>query len=255
MMAGVDNAERAGRFLALYSSGLLSSGATTLRTERNMLRMADSFGIDVQLTILPMHCEVSVRKDKGNGRLLFSEQYSRGINFNAITAMSRMSWKVADGRLTVEQAERLLSFVKAQSRYPDWIVAFAAGVANASFCRLFCGDLWAMAFVFLCTVMGFWLKRCLIHRSVDLRIAVILAGMVSAITASGCYIFSLGATPDVAVAASVLYLVPGIPFINAFSNFMHGHYVCAAAIFMHAIETTACLGIGLFCGIMILNNL
>ena len=37
---------------------------------------------------------------------------------------------------------------------------------------------------------------------------------------------SLGSTPDIAIATSILYLVPGIPFLNGFSDMIAGHYTC-----------------------------
>ena len=245
--------ERIGRFLVSYSSGVLSCGATTLRTEKNVMRMARRFGVDTQLTILPMHCVLSVRDGAdGSDRVLLSGQYSVGVNFQSITALSRLSWKVADEGLSIGQACRMLRFIMSRQRHPRWLVTMMAGVANASFCRLFGGDACAMAFVFLGTVLGMEIKGCLLRNSADGRIATIIAGMVSAIVASGCALFALGTTPDVAVAASVLYLVPGVLYINAFSDFIHGHYICSATMLMHAIEMTVSLGVGLLCGTMLL---
>ena len=37
------------------------------------------------------------------------------------------------------------------------------------------------------------------------------------------FLFHIGSTPDVAIATSVLYLVPGIVFLNAFNDMIDGH--------------------------------
>ena len=249
----VSDAVRVGQFIARYSASLLSSGATTLRTERNVRRVAQRFGYDVLLTMMPLHVDVSIRDNDGQPVCLRSEPCTRGVDFYTITALSRLSWKIADERIGMEQAERMFSYVTSRCRYPLPVVMVAAGGANASFCRLFGGDAWAMFFVLIGTVLGFWLRHSLTSRGLDFRIGTMLSGVISTIIASGSHIFGLGNTADVAVATSVLYLVPGIPYINSFSNFIHGHYVSSLTILLSALEITVCLGVGLLCGTLILN--
>ena len=55
-------------------------------------------------------------------------------------------------------------------------------------------------------------------------------------------------TPDIALGTSVLYLVPGIPYINSVSDLIHGHLLCCISRFIEASVLTACLGIGLSVG-------
>ena len=102
-----------------------------------------------------------------------------------------------------------------------------------------------MLFVFIATLGGFCVRYKTVKAGLDSRAACLVAACLSAIIACGPHIFGLGTTPDVAVATSVLYLVPGIPFINAFSDLINGHYVCSMSRLLSALETTACLGTGL----------
>lgn len=239
-------------FLTGYAALLLSSGATTLRVEKNISRMAEFYNKKVSLMIMPRHVEIML-SDGTHTKIRITE-WHRGINFYAITALSRLSWRVVEENIDVETARHHLQEIKSNKRLPVWIVTLAAGLANTSFCRLFEGDYIAMLFVFLATVSGFYTKHKLVNTmGVDARIATIVVACISSVISCGASIYGLGDTPDVALATSVLYLVPGIPYINAFSDFIGGHYICALSWLVSALETTVCLGTGLVLGNYILN--
>ncbi|MDE6344424.1 MAG: threonine/serine exporter family protein, partial [Muribaculaceae bacterium] len=59
--------------------------------------------------------------------------------------------------------------------------------------------------------------------------------------------------PSIALGTSVLYLVPGIPFLNSFSDMIYRHYFCAFCRFTDAVVLTCCLSIGLCAGMMLMN--
>lgn len=230
-------------FLTDYASALLSSGCTTLRIDKNIHRMSSHYGVECVMTVMPRHLEIMLHHH--NEVATRMAYWRRGVNFHAITALSHLSWKVVEDNLTVENAMRCVADIRARKRLPVWKVTLMAAVANASFCRLFNGDYWAMLFVFAATAGGFYAKHRLTIHHLDPRLATIAAACLSAIIACGTSIYHLGNTPETAVATSVLYLVPGIPFINAFSDFLNAHYICSMSWMMSALETTACLASGL----------
>lgn len=80
-----------------------------------------------------------------------------------------------------------------------------------------------------------------------------MAACTSSIIACSGFLFNWTDTHDIALGTSVLYLVPGIPYINSVSDLIHGHLLCCISRFIHASMLTACLGIGLSLGILIMN--
>lgn len=130
-------------FLAEYSASLFGSGATCIRLEKNVERMASRAGMSVQLSIMPRHIHVSVR-DRAVGdcasRLVTIPD--RPISFDRNTRLSRLSWDYADGTLDFTA---MLGQFRNIDRSPDanpWAVLVLASLANASFCRLFGAILW-----------------------------------------------------------------------------------------------------------------
>jgi uncharacterized membrane protein YjjP (DUF1212 family) len=55
------------------------------------------------------------------------------------------------------------------------------------------------------------------------------------------------------MATSVLYLVPGIPYINSVSDMLDGHYLCAFGRLMNAVILTCCLSAGLCGGLLLMG--
>lgn len=241
-------------FLAEYGAWLLGCGATCIRLEKNVQRMAETYGKKVELTITPRHIHVSVL-DVLNSETVTTIASVKAIpvSFNLNTLLSQLSWEIADQRLGFDAArERFHSIIHSDSQ-SRWTVLLLVTLANASFCRLFGGDLWAMAVVGIATLAGYYLKQVLLANKVDIRVVVLACAFVSSVLGASCQLFSLGDTPAVATATSILYLVPGIPFLNSFSDMLYRYYICSFSRFMDAVVLTASLSIGLCAGMALMK--
>ncbi len=241
-------------FLSRYAASLLACGATTIRVEKNVERMAGAYATTVEVTIFPLHIMMTVWDSEHNHSYTNSERISgSGIDFALNTALSTLSWRIADRRLPLPVAMRMFGRLMGRPRLNAQLILLLVGLANASFCRLFGGDAVAMLIVFVATVDGFYMKNKLRSMRCDIRIATVVAACFSAVIACSGFVFGWGDTPDVALATSVLYLVPGIPYINAVSDMIHGHYICSVCRFITAFILTACLALGLCLAIILMD--
>ena len=242
------------RFLSDYSAWLLGSGATCIRLEKNVSRMARAYGKEVEITIMPRHVHLSIW-DKGSTEMVTTIASVRhcAISFNINTRLSELSWEVADGKVDFQEARRRFDEIVTGDRQSKWLVLLLVSLANASFCRLFGGDVTAMIVVGVATLAGYYLKQQMLERHVDIRVVVIACSFVSAVLGATDILFSIGETPTIALGTSVLYLVPGIPFLNSFSDMLYRHYVRSFSRFIDAVVLTSCLSIGL-CAAMLLMN-
>ena len=117
--------------------------------------------------------------------------------------------------------------------------------ANAAFCRLFEGDATAMGLVFIATLAGFYLRQLLVRWRVDGKIVFFLCAFAASLLAAPGVLFHWGTTPQTALAASVLFLIPGIPLINAMLDIMDGHALMGFARAVQASILIACIALGL----------
>ncbi len=242
-------------FLAEYAAWLLGCGATCIRIEKNVRRMAHAFHVEMSIALMPSYVLVSVWQDSN---LEIANHYSAihkgGINFHIITQLSKLSWEVADNQMdyqwTRKQTNRIVQQAHTTNR---WMVLILASLANASFCRLFQGDLTSMLIVFIATIAGYLLKQIMLDDKADVRLVFFCSAFFSSVIGASGYVFGWGNTPDVALGTSVLYLIPGVPYINSVSDMLDGHYLCSFSRFMNAAILTFCLSAGLCGGLLLMN--
>lgn len=242
-------------FLSRYCARLLGAGATCIRMEKNVNRIAHAFGMHAELTIMPRHIHISLWSD-GCSDVVTSIATVRHnvISYNVNTLLSQLSWEIADRKLTFEEAKEKFERVVTGDRQSQLLVLILVTFANASFCRLFGGDLIAMVIVAFATFIGYWLKQLLISSGCDVRLMVVICSFVSGVLGATDILFNYGTTPDIALGTSVLYLVPGIPFLNSFSDLLNRHYLCAFSRFADALVLTGCLSIGLGTAMIMMNT-
>lgn len=240
------------RFLSEYAVELFGSGSTCIRLEKNLRRIARSLDAEVEFSVLPRHLHITV---SSHGEEVTSVVAIRQlpISYARITDLSRLSWQMADGKLGFEKARALLPKIFKSRQVNRWTLVILVAIANASFCRLFQGDWVAMVSVFTATFTGFLLKLALQQKQWDARIMVFLCAFVSSVIAGICGRLGIGGTPEVALATSVLYLVPGIPFINSFCDLLDRHYICAFGRCMNAVVLLCSLSLGLLCAMTMLG--
>lgn len=239
-------------FLSEYAVQLFGSGCTCIRLEKNMKRIAASLGMNVEFSVLPRHIHITVSKGDSDFTSVIGIR-DLPISFSRITDLSRLSWQMADGKIDFLTARSVLPRICNCACVNPWLLLLLVSLANASFCRLFSGDPMAMATVFIATFIGFLVKQILVRRHMDIRLTVLFCSFLSAMIAAAGSLLGIGGTPEIAVATSVLYLVPGIPFINSFCDLLDRHYLCAFGRAMNAVMLLCCLSLGLCAGMAVMH--
>ena len=241
-------------FLAEYASLLLGCGSTCIRIEKNTRRMAEAFGVNIDIFIMPAHVTVSVwNTDRSQTEMAQRKTASCGISFDLNTRLSQLSWEVADNRLGLPAAAEHFECIKTTRPTGKWEVLILTSFANAAFCRLFGGDWFAMLIVLTSTLAGYRLKQIMLEDGRDVRLTFLCASFFSASISAGGHVFNIGSTPELALGTSVLYLIPGVPYINSVSDLLYRHYLCAFSRFLDAVVLTACLSVGLCAGMLMLG--
>ena len=251
---GLPTACEAGVFIADYASWLWASGATCIRIEKNVFRMQKALGIDADISIMPRHIHATIwNKERNESFSIVRRNHKSVISFDINTQMSKLSWDIAEGRCTFSQAQATFERIKQTQPANPSMDLLLASLANASFCRLFGGDLISMLLVFISTLCGYKIKQILLEEKVDVRFVFLCSSFVSAVISAGAHLFGWGGTPEIALASSVLYLIPGIPYINAVNDLLDGHYICSYCRLMDGLVLTICLSIGFCCGLFLMN--
>ncbi len=244
------------KMIAELAASLASAGATSSLLESSVRYLCARFGVSAEIIGFPKHVLLSVSGKKLSDHYTITQKLlPNPLDFHRITLLHRLARETLEKMYPPEIFWNRFQEILQEKRLSPNLVLVLTGLANASFCKLFNGDWISMGIVFVATVSGFYLKNALHGRfQIDLRLATIFSAFVSTVLGCAGYAFQLGGTPDVALATSVLYLVPGIPYINALSDLLNGAFLSCIRHAFNATILTVCLSIG-FCLGLISTNL
>ena len=201
---------------------LLQHGAESALVESVTRRLGLALGVDsVEVAIMAnaltvttlskAHCITTVRRNE-----------DRGINMHVLTETQRMMLAVEEGDLDLPGAELRLAQIKPY-RYPRWIVVLLIGLSCACFARLTHSDLKGCALTFVASALAMAVRQQLAHMHFNPLVNFFVAAFVATSVAAQGLIYHFGETPKIAMAASCLLLVPGVPLINAISDMVKGY--------------------------------
>jgi len=169
-----------------------------------------------------------------------------GVNYRLDVAARRYAAAVArDGGAPAEVHETIDRLARETPHHPLWLVAPATGLACAAFGRLLGVDWPAFLPIFVAGALGQWLRVWLRARQANAcLIAALVAFVAGAIGGFGARAAG-SASAELALIASTLLLVPGVPATNAQTDIMEGFPTVgsARAVSVAMIMVFATIGI------------
>jgi uncharacterized membrane protein YjjP (DUF1212 family) len=232
------------KFVAEYAAHLMGCGIHTSRVIRNTKRIGEALNFDLKISVFQKSIILTILDNESQHT--FSEVVeipNLPISFKHNSELSALSWEAVDNQLNFEQIKEKYYQIISAPRMNALLLLLLVGLANASFCRLFKGDWLSMFIVFLATVAGFFVRTQLQKRKVNHYIIFIVSAFVASFCSSAALFFDT--TSGIALATSVLYLIPGVPLINGIIDIVEGHTLTGISRLVNALLLIACLAIGL----------
>lgn len=225
---------------------LLSAGASTGRIRNTINRISDSFGYQTELVINNRTILLTL-SDNHSQQFYNSLKRSapHGVNFKLLTGISRLSWQVVEEGLSVSQINDYLARITALSHYSRWVVLILVGLAGASFCRVNGGEPLDMGATFIATVIGLFVRQEFVKWKFNSYMAIYFGAFTASLIAGAAVKFGMGYFHEPAFATSVLYLIPGVPLINTFSDMIEGNLQNAIIRGMNGLTISFAIGLGL----------
>lgn len=232
--------------LVQVGSVLLQHGADAGRVEASLQDMGHGLEID-RIDVLVMSKSILLTATRRGER---DTRVARvpivGVNLNILSELERLLNRFQRGEATPEQLAPEVDRIAAlPHHYSSGVIVAATGVACAAFCRLFDGD-WAAVLV---TGVAAALAACVRMQLNRLQTNYFLVALLTAFAASLAAGVArwLSGTPQSALSAAVLLLVPGVPLLNASTDILRG-YVSAGvtrAVTSLVVFFGLALGLGL----------
>jgi uncharacterized membrane protein YjjP (DUF1212 family) len=234
--------------LVQAGSLLLQHGADAARVEASLKQLEAGLGIE-RIDAVVMSKTIlltATRRDAHHTRV--ARVPIVGVNMNILSEVEQLLGLFQQGRVTPEQLETVLARIATlPHHYSRGVIVAAVGLACAAFCRLFGGDWAALAITGVAAAVAAWVRMWLNQRRINYFMVVLLTALTASLLASSA--LWLSQTPQSALTAAVLLLVPGVPLINASVDILRGHI--SAGLALATTSLVVFLGIALGLGIVV----
>ncbi len=229
------------------ATSLMGAGSHTSRVVRNVSRMAESFGYEIFITVFQKNMTMMARK-KGSAESITLVRATKhmALNFQIVSDLSALSWDTHDKDWDISQARKRYEEIMATPRMSRVMVLLLVAAANASFCKLFNGDLIACGLVYLGTLLAFYVRQEMMAREYNHSVICVTCAFISSMVAGMGHRYGWGSTPDIALATSVLFLIPGVPLINSIMDIFEGHVLTGISRMVNATILIVSISVGIF---------
>ena len=180
-------------------------------------------------TLSKQHCITTVRQNA-----------DKGINMQMVTDVQRIVIAVEHRVYDLSMAQK-----KLDKLYNRYLVVFMIGLSCASFAHLSGGDMAICAITFIASAIAMFVRQEISKRHYNPFIVFTITAFVASLISGMSLKYSLGNDPHIALASSVLLLVPGFPLINSLADILKGYVNMGIGRWTIATVLTfgACLGI------------
>jgi len=243
-----------GSMLLRVGALLLSAGASTHRTRNTVSRISMAYGYTTEMMITNRAITLSISDIKNEHIFNTLKRIEgHGVNFKVVSGISRMSWNVVRDNWTMEQINIELDRLAALPHYPRLIILATVGLAGASFCRLFEGSIIEMLVTFLATFVGLFARQEALRKKLNVLICVFLSAFAASIIVGLFWYLKVTPVLEHAFTACVLFLIPGVPLINSFSDIIDGNVVNGVVRGINGLMIAFAIALGLLATMLIFN--
>jgi uncharacterized membrane protein YjjP (DUF1212 family) len=134
-----------------------------------------------------------------------------------------MSWSVVEEAWTINAIANEVKRLEQLPHFNRLLVLTLVGLAGAGFCAIADGTPIDILFTFMASFVGLFVRQEAVKANFNPFLAVYFAAFTAAIIAGLATKLGIGSAENHAVVTSVLFLIPGVPLINSFSDIIDGN--------------------------------
>ncbi len=232
---------------------LMENGADSDRTVRDMMRAAAFMGIpkeNIHQHVMYTTLLLNVN-DEQRSYTEFRKCTKHGVNMTVLSAISKLTWRAMAKKYSLADYERQLDNIRKLPRnYPVWLTALGAGAACGGFCKLFGGSWLDFVLTAVCALLGFLIRRCCVGYGFNTYAAIAITSFATTMLAWTTQ-FLTGGLNWYPLIACTLFLVPGIPLINAVDDLLNNFIVSGMTRAMHTLLVVGSMTFGIVTAIRI----
>jgi uncharacterized membrane protein YjjP (DUF1212 family) len=233
----------------------MEAGASGRSVEELVERIAHGLGAE-QVDLRIGYASLSITIGIGGEAVTRMRRVGpHGVNQRLDLALRALASRVSRGELDLAATRAALERLPRDTpRHPAWLLAMAAGIACAAFGRLLGVDWPGTLPVLVASTLGQVVRGTLLGRGANVFLAVVAVAFSSSLL-GGWGARSAGShAVDVAMIASVLLLVPGVPALNALNDILEGKPTLGSARTVSVAVVLVFVTVGIWLGKTLLGE-
>ena len=231
---------------------LLENGAEISRVEDIMARIATHFGVDsgnffvLSNGIFTTGQAEKVSKAGGQASTYANVEFIplRGIQLSKVRSVNQLSYDIAAGKCSLEEARERLHLIRQAPPKPAWEQMLGSAFGAAGFCAVFGGGFLDCA---AALVVGFLLSVFILYVS-SRYFSKIVGGICNALVATLLCIASwrigFGDSLSNIIIGAIMPLIPGVPFVNGVRDLANSDYLAGLTRLTDAMLGFFCIAMG-----------
>ena len=226
------------QLILLTGERLMACGASTDRIRRDMVRAAtymditpDKINIHINYTTLMLNIH-----DDSHSYTEFCKCREHGVNMTMLEEINELTWFAIKDNYPLEKYEAILrSIGNMPSPYPPFLSTLCAGLACGGICKLFGCDWISFFCTAISAALGFSVRRLCNAYGFNVYAGIAISAFTA--TAAACFTQSISgtSTPSYPMIAAALFLIPGIPLINAVDDMLNDFIMAGTTRFTHTV--------------------
>lgn len=239
-----------GQILAEHGATSDKIIASAKRVAVFMQISAENFNLKVMPSVLYLNVF-----DGEKMNVAFRNYENHGVDMNIINLTGAFTLRAAKRNYSPEKFQAVLRKITAQKKiYSHTQIILSTGLFCGAFCFLFGGDLWASFYTAVAAVMGKFFQLKFIKHGMNHFFAVTIAAFVATFTAYFAH-FLPTQTMWLPLIACSLFLIPGIPIINAITESLRGFLLNGMIKAYHSFLIAVSLTCGIVFAVMICDKM
>lgn len=227
---------------------LLENGAEISRVEDTMERISSNYGVKSGHFFVLSNGIFTTSSQSRYAKVEFIP--IRAIQLSKVVEINRMSYDIAAGRLSLEEARLRLERIKSMPEKPALEQIAGAAFGAAGFCAVFGGGFMDCAADFVIGALLY--VFCLFFSG--RHMSKIVGGICNALTATllciASYKAGFGESLSNIIIGAIMPLIPGVPFVNGVRDLADSDYIAGMTRLTDAMLGFFCIALGTGIGLM-----
>ena len=238
---------------------LLENGAEISRVEDIMFRIASHYGVDsgsffvLSNGIFTTGTVDKVRSSGGQAQTYANVEFIplRGIQLSKVVAVNRLSYDIAYGLCSLEQARERLRLIRNSPGKPFWELILGAALGAGGFCAVFGGGWLDCAAAFTVGALLYAYVLLFSSRFLSKIVGGISNALLATLVCILSYRIGIGSSLGNIIIGAIMPLIPGVPFVNGVRDLANSDYIAGLTRLTDAMLGFVCIALGVAFGFLL----